>query len=212
MGQNYEAVCCKNEICGGKGVHLKGQLHIHTTFSDGRLTPQATADVYKGLGYDFIAYADHDHLLKTSYREAIEAVKTPMLVFFGIELTIGTRWGYVHVSMIEGKKEVLHTFNHPGENGFSVKHTLEAIEDVSKAIKVDAVEITHHGFYTPEYNTGEIPYPKVATDDSHAAMGCGRAWIELDSKKDKDSIIKAIKKGDFECCYARSQAVKMTIA
>jgi hypothetical protein len=193
-------------------MHLKGQLHIHTTHSDGRLMPQQAADEYSGLGFDFIAYTDHDHLLKSSYRDAIKAVKTKMLVFFGIELTIGTRWGYVHVSRIEGDKEILHTFNHPGEHGFSVQHTMEAIEDVSKNLSIDAVEITHHGFLSKEYDTNAIPYPKVATDDSHATMGCGRAWIELDATKKKDSIIKAIKNGDFSCCYIKTPLKRMVIA
>jgi hypothetical protein len=193
-------------------LHLKGQLHIHTTFSDGRPTPQQAAITYEMLGYDFIAYTDHDHLLKPSYRGAIEGVKSKMLIFFGIELTISTRWGYVHVSQVEGENETLYTFNHPGENGFTVKHTMEAIEDVLKDHPVDAVEVTHHGFYTPLYNVDAIPYPKVATDDSHASNGCGRAWIELDAKKDKDSIIRAVKNGDFTCCYAKTQPQRMVIA
>jgi hypothetical protein len=152
-------------------MHLKGQLHIHTTLSDGRLTPQEAADIYARLGYDFIAFADHDHLLKPSYRMAIEAVRTNMIVFFGIELTVGSRWGYVHVSQIEGDKEVLYTLNHPGDYGFSTRQTLECIEDVLRAYKVDAVEVTHHGFYTPDYDIDAIPYPKVATDDSHTVIG-----------------------------------------
>ena len=43
---------------------LKGCLHTHTTASDGNLTPQQTADAYADLGYDFIAFTDHDYLLK----------------------------------------------------------------------------------------------------------------------------------------------------
>ncbi len=193
-------------------MHLKGQLHIHTTYSDGRLTHQQAADTYSGLGFDFIAYTDHDHLLKANNCDSIKAVKTKMIVFSGIELTLSTRWGYVHVSRIEGDKEILHTFNHPGEHGFSVKHTLEAIEDVSNGLSIDAVEITHHGFLSKEYDTDMIPYPKVATDDSHTTLGCGRAWIELDATKKKDSIIKAIKNGDFVCCYVKTPQIKMVIA
>ena len=33
---------------------LKGQLHTHTTFSDGTLTPQEVADIYAALGFDFL--------------------------------------------------------------------------------------------------------------------------------------------------------------
>jgi len=44
---------------------LKGCLHTHTTCSDGVLTPQQTADAYGDRGYDFIAFTDHDYLLKS---------------------------------------------------------------------------------------------------------------------------------------------------
>jgi hypothetical protein len=47
----------------------------------------------------------------------------------------------------------------------------------------------------------DIPFPKIASDDAHSMVGIGRAWIELDAKREKDSIIKAIKAGDFWNCY-----------
>jgi hypothetical protein len=181
---------------------LKGQLHIHTTFSDGKLTPQDAADIYAGLGFDFIAITDHDHLLKSNYRKAIESVKTDLIVFYGIELTVFEK-GYVHVNRIEGEKEILHVFNHPGEYGLSRKQVLERIHSVAKRYPLDVVEVTDHGFHTPEFDIPEIKYPKLASDDSHNSIGCGRAWIELDCKKNKDSIIRAIRRGDFWNCYER---------
>ena len=43
---------------------LKGQLHTHTTFSDGTMTPQEVADAYAALGFDFLPFTELDHLLK----------------------------------------------------------------------------------------------------------------------------------------------------
>ena len=37
----------------------KGNLHMHTTCSDGAYTPAEAAKLYKILGYDFIALTDH---------------------------------------------------------------------------------------------------------------------------------------------------------
>jgi hypothetical protein len=45
-------------LTGGKW--LRGNLHTHTTRSDGRLQPQAVVDRYAKLGYDFLALSDHD--------------------------------------------------------------------------------------------------------------------------------------------------------
>jgi hypothetical protein len=39
---------------------LKGNLHTHTTKSDGNLGPQETIDTYAALGYDFLMISDHD--------------------------------------------------------------------------------------------------------------------------------------------------------
>lgn len=44
------------------GRFLKGNLHTHTTNSDGRLTPQEMVDLYQDNGYDFLAITDHNHL------------------------------------------------------------------------------------------------------------------------------------------------------
>lgn len=131
-------------------------------------------------------------------------MRSDLIIFYGIELTIPTRWGYVHVNQIEGEQEVIYIFNHPADYGLSIKQTLDCIEDVSKRYRVDAIEISHLGFYTPDYDKEDLPYPKVATDDSHMSLACGRAWIETDDARDKDSILRQIKKGGVKCCFARS--------
>jgi hypothetical protein len=48
------------------GVWLKGNLHTHTTNSDGQLSPQAAIDLYAGAGYDFLALTDHWHITPTT--------------------------------------------------------------------------------------------------------------------------------------------------
>jgi predicted metal-dependent phosphoesterase TrpH len=41
---------------------LRGNLHCHTTESDGRLTPQQTVDWFAGAGYHFLALTDHNRV------------------------------------------------------------------------------------------------------------------------------------------------------
>jgi len=180
---------------------LKGQLHIHTTCSDGTLRPEEVSLIYAGRGFDFIAITDHDHLLKMNYRRAIEAVESDLLIFWGIELTVATRWGYVHVNHIEGDHEDLFIFNHPADYGLTLKETIQCIEEVNRCYPIGAVEVTNHGFYTPQFDIDPIEYPKVATDDSHTPTGCGRAWVEVNCARDKDLILNAIKSGNHKNCY-----------
>jgi hypothetical protein len=46
-----------------EGIWLKGNLHTHTTASDGVRTPQETVDHYAQNGYDFLAITDHGLLV-----------------------------------------------------------------------------------------------------------------------------------------------------
>ena len=180
---------------------LKGALHVHTTCSDGDLRIPEVIEIYTRLGFDFLALTDHDYLLRSGhYERQLQDVQTELIIFAGVEMTVFEK-GYLHVNRIEGDEQVLHIFNHPAELNLPLPKVIQRIETTAEKIPIDVVEVTNKGFYTSEYDIPEIPYPKVATDDSHAKLGCGRAWIEMDCRRDKDSIIRAIKRGDFWNCY-----------
>ncbi len=179
---------------------LKGALHIHTTCSDGELTPQQAADAYEERGFDFIAFTDHDYLVKPNCRDVYSQVKSGMILFHGIELTVFVK-GYIHVNRIEGDEEVLHVFNHIGEYDLTLEQIEHRTRKVAEKYPLDAVEITSKGFRQKEIEALELPYPKIASDDMHTRVGLGRAWIELDAPREKDAIIRAIRKGRFWNCF-----------
>jgi hypothetical protein len=181
-------------------VRLKGALHTHSTCSDGELTPQEVVEVYERLGFDFVALTDHDFLMKPGCYDNLPDTRNGMVIFRAVELTLFAR-GYVHISKISGEREELYIFNHPAQYDMTLDQIVDRIETVSKVIPIHAVEVTSQGFYTPEYDVERIPYPKVASDDSHTKFGCGRAWIELVSEKNKDAIIRAIKEGKAQLCF-----------
>jgi len=176
---------------------LKGCLHTHTTCSDGKMTPQIVADAYQERGYDFIAFTDHDYLLKPDYLDMYSSVKTDMIILSGIELTVFLK-GYLHVSKISGEKDELYILNHLGEYGLMLDQIHDRLNAVSKMYPIDAVEITSKGFRHSEYEIPEINYPKIASDDLHAIVGIGRAWIEVSvTTRTRDAIIEAVRQGDF---------------
>jgi len=41
------------------GRFLRGNLHTHSTASDGRLSPEEVCEHYRLAGYDFLALTDH---------------------------------------------------------------------------------------------------------------------------------------------------------
>jgi hypothetical protein len=123
-----------------------------------------------------------------------------MIIFYGIELSVFVN-GNIHVSKIEGDNEVLHIFNHIGEYDFTPEQLLARLVELEKMYPIDAVEITTKGYREMVFESLDIAYPKIASDDSHTLIGIGRAWVELDAKREKDSIIQAIKEGEFWNCY-----------
>ncbi|MCC7491035.1 MAG: CehA/McbA family metallohydrolase [Fimbriimonadaceae bacterium] len=46
--------------CRPAGPWLRGNLHTHSTNSDGTLTPAELVELYASHGYDFLAISDHD--------------------------------------------------------------------------------------------------------------------------------------------------------
>ena len=47
------------EFFSNKGNFFKGNLHGHSNYSDGKLTPEDVCNAYIETGYDFISITDH---------------------------------------------------------------------------------------------------------------------------------------------------------
>lgn len=71
--------CFRYDCSGG---WFKGNVHMHTTHSDGRLTVAEAAEFYAGRGYDFISITDH----MVPYVGADSSDDLPLVVLDGIEL------------------------------------------------------------------------------------------------------------------------------
>ncbi len=54
-------------LFGNKKNYYKGNMHCHSTLSDGRLTPEQLKAYYMEHGYSFLAITDHEHLNNNSY-------------------------------------------------------------------------------------------------------------------------------------------------
>jgi len=179
---------------------LKGALHTHSTCSDGCLKPLEVLRVYCDLGFDFVALTDHDFLVTPYAYTDVPDEFEGMIVFKGIERTVFAR-GYVHVNEIPGDHETLRIFNHPAEYDYTVERVINCLAEIGFIVPVDAVEVTAKGYYTPEYDIPEIPYPKVVSDDSHTLESCGRAWVTVSCARNRDTIIRAIKQGEARIHY-----------
>jgi len=175
---------------------LKGNLHAHTTFSDGRLPVEEVVARYRDLGYDFLAITDHDDLIQPDYWMSLPASDDQLIILPGVELDY--RPLSQHVGKVTGDKETLYILNHPARYSLTVEQAVRRLRRIGREwFPLHAVEVTDTGIYQAEYDVEAINLPKIATDDSHEASHIGRAWIEVDAARNPDAILRAIKAGDF---------------
>jgi predicted metal-dependent phosphoesterase TrpH len=179
---------------------LRGNLHAHTTFSDGRRPIDEVIARYRSLGYDFLAITDHEDRVFDDYWFHIPSGDDQLLVLPGIELNFDPL--SQHVGKVIGDRETLYVLNHPARYHLSVEQALHRIDVISRAgLPIGAVEVTDTGVYRPEYDVDAIELPKIATDDSHRDRDFGRAWIEVDAARTPDAILRAVKNGDFRTVF-----------
>lgn len=68
----------------GQGNWYKGNLHSHTTNSDGRMTPEESVRFHKSHGYSFLCLSEHD--IYTDYREKYDSDEFILLP--GVEASV----------------------------------------------------------------------------------------------------------------------------
>ena len=180
---------------------LRGNLHAHTVFSDGVRSPAELVADYEALGYDFLAITDHSDLITPAYWSALNALAPRLLLFQGVEIS----WEEFpqHVGKVIGDKETLYVLNHPARYRLDVRETLGRMKHLRAAgLPISAVEVTDTGRYKPLYQSEEIPLVKIATDDAHRPIHFGRAWVEVEATRNRDSILRAIRAGNFKVGFS----------
>jgi len=187
---------------------FKGNLHAHTTFSDGRRPIDEVIARYRELDYDFLAITDHEDRIFDDYWFNIPAGDDRMLVLPGVELNYEPL--SQHVGKVSGDRETLYILNHPARYALTVDETLYRIRAIREAgLPIEAIEITDTGVYRPEYDVEALALPKIATDDSHRDPDFGRAWIEVEAAtKTADAILRAVKAGDFQLGFATTKRAR----
>lgn len=67
-----------------QGAWYKGALHVHTTRSDGRLTPEESMAFHRNHGYQFLAITDHDVITDIAHLSTPDFLNIP-----GVEVGYG---------------------------------------------------------------------------------------------------------------------------
>ncbi len=178
-------------------------LHIHTHLSDGMHAPEEIISAYQRRGFACVAITDHQYMTRPDYYERLELLgrkfSGSVMVLPGIEHDYEP-WNYHHLLEIRGVRETLRVLCHPRAYYLTPEQISARV--AAAPFPIDAIEITHRGFYTAEYDVSSIALPKIATDDAHELYDLGRGWIETENFSDPDLLLRAIKAGEFTAKFA----------
>jgi len=196
----------------------KGNLHAHTSRSDGALSPQQVVDTYASLGYNFLMLSDHDQLTSSADLETLDA--RGMVLIPGNEITqMGPHLLHVnaqtHISPSRDRQAIFDRIR--AEGGFAILNHPNWLEEFDHCPKERLAE--WQGYTGIEiYNTvcrraegSAMATMKwdwllsrgrrlwgYANDDSHELIDYGGAWNMVQSVHgDRASIIEALEKGRF---------------
>lgn len=203
-------------------VRYKVGLHIHTTNSDGRATPEQSARLYKEAGYDMIALTDHWKFGEQQVLEGINVMSGAEYNTPGADAASGiyhiVALGCERAPMLQktdSPQTIVDEINRCG--GMAVlahpAWSLNNAYDASRIKGFGATEIyntvsgkhfssrPYSGDFVDTSAVIGVAYNLLATDDAHFYdndMCYSATYVKAESAEPKD-ILRALKAGDFYC-------------
>lgn len=196
-------------------------LHIHTTRSDGQVTVEEAARIYKEAGFDAIAVTDHWKYHGADYISDLKILP-------GCEYNLGASDTSVDVMHIVGvgmdteptlskqnsRQEVIDAINehggiailaHPAWSlntpehaealrGFAATEIYNTVSDVHQSSR------PYSGYFVDLLANRGTAYPLIATDDTHYYDGTDetKSYIMVKAIScEKNDLLDAIRNGDF---------------
>mgnify|MGYP002395710032 CR=1 FL=1 len=208
-----------DDLFTSSGIWLRGNLHCHSTNSDGRLTPEEVVEYYSHCGYDFISLTDHEKITRANSKS--------LLLIPGTEIVAGraTLGDSYHVMALNVE-----------DNETIQKRKLESVDSILEYVAdVDGFSFIAHPYWSSlttsdlsnlqnclgieVYNTGcdvlvargfssvhwdnllaqGKRFHGLAVDDAHwYPVDSAGGWIWVKAKeRSVQGIVDAIKEGRF---------------
>lgn len=204
------------------GQWYRGCLHVHSTESDGAMSPEALVRHYRMGGYDFMAITDHDKLTDRTHLS-----QKDFLVLPGTEVQVGrTELGEkFHVVGLgvsapvdsrhwDSAQETIDAIRqnggeaiiaHPYWSGLTVADLLRLRDYVAIEVYNTGCEVGnargHAEFWWDEMLIRGQAIPAVAVDDSHwPGFDSLGAWVMVKAPAlTTEAIMAALRAGHFYC-------------
>jgi len=207
-------------------VWYKGNFHMHTTMSDGRLSPEEASELYCSRGYDFIAITDH-------WKLSGEDTYKNMLRLSGCEYNIGStpRDGIYHILALccaenpgversDSAQDIVDKIHSAGGyavlahpawsvnspeqieavSGFDATEIFNSVSDLPRNVRPYSGTIVDILASNAICRKNGYMFPLIATDDAHwyGENDACRSYIMLKARSlDRESILEALKRQDF---------------
>jgi hypothetical protein len=200
----------------GTGSWLRGNLHAHTTESDGSRSPERVIADYAARGYDFLAVSDHDTFVDpAAHREAtgmalVPAVEVstagPHLLHVGARRAVDPDPDRQAVVDGIGSDGGFAVANHPnwGESFAHWPHEeLERVEGYRGVEIYNGLIEQHPGaaLATDRWDRLLSAGRRVwgfANDDAHRGWEVGRAWnVVRAEERTPAAVLEALAAGRF---------------
>lgn len=202
-----------------KGNWWKGVLHVHTTNSDGALSPEEHALIYRKKGYHFLNFTDHDKVTTID-------TKGKILILPGAEIS-AEKGKYHLVALNISQEPEKEKFSHVQELIDYIKEQGGEIilahpywssltaQEVLNLKKILGLEVFNSScFLSIGKGNNEIYWDMLlekrkrlfgfATDDSHyhfnehRPVDTGYSWVMVKSSSlTKDALMESLRKGLF---------------
>ena len=124
------SVYCVEADLAGRYPYM-GDLHMHTTRSDGNQEPEVVCANYRSYGYDFTVISDHER-----YYPSLDAKAAYADVPIDLNIVPGEE---VHLPRVNGKKNDVHIVNFGGEYSINALVESTAVAERGKDLTVRAI-------------------------------------------------------------------------
>jgi hypothetical protein len=215
-----ETVPGRGPAFAGPGTWLKGNLHCHTTESDGALSPSDAAAGYAALGHDFLALTDHDRITDPQAVDAHGLILVPSVELTAADGELGTEFHLLGIGIAPGitlpppstsgavssawlRAHGAATFvAHPHWSGLTTADVLALQIDGLEVMNTGTVLDSLKGDGSAMWDEGLLrgrTWSAIATDDTHwHTIERGRGWTMIHAEaRTPEAIVAALRAGRF---------------
>ncbi len=204
----------------GPGAWFRGNLHCHTTESDGNVSPSDAAAGFANLGYDFLAITDHDRITDPATVDAHGLCLIPSVELTASAGLLGTEFhilgigidpstvlpprtsaGRVSSAWLRNQGAAVFAA-HPHWSGLTVDDlmglTIDGIEACNGGTNLDSLKGEAFAHWDEGLLRG-ASWTGLGTDDTHwHTLDRGTAWVMVRAtERTPGALVSAIKAGNF---------------